>query len=44
VDLIEIKWGYGLGYIWLRIEASRGSFAYGNEPSDSIKCWKFFEW
>jgi hypothetical protein len=30
-----------IGLIWLRIETSGGSCEHGNEPSGSIKCWKF---
>jgi hypothetical protein len=29
--------------IWLRIGLVEGSCEHGNEPSDSIKCWKVLE-
>jgi hypothetical protein len=40
IDLREIWWD---GMDWIDL-AQEGSCKHGNEPSDSIKCWKVLEW
>jgi hypothetical protein len=41
MDLREIGWEVWIGFIWLRIGSVADCHEHGNEPSDSIKGWKF---
>jgi hypothetical protein len=44
IDLQEVGWGVAwAGLIWLRIGTGGGPFKWGNEGSDSVKCWEFLD-